>query len=209
MSGPATSGRRERRERIGPRLPRAFYERATVAVARALLGQMLVHDSASGRTVGRIVETEAYLGSEDPAAHSYRGRTERNASMFGPPGRAYVYFVYGMHHCLNVVTAPRGIGQAVLVRALEPVEGLELMRARRSGVPDRDLCRGPGRLVRAMGIGREHDGTDLVRGPLVIRAPARGATKPRIVTTTRVGITRAADRPLRFHLLGSPFISRA
>src|SRR6478752_6935252 len=130
-----------------------FYARNPVAVAQDLVGATLLVDGVGGP----IVETEAYA-HDDPASHSFRGRTPRNAAMFGPPGRAYVYLVYGMHWCFNVVSAPEGAGQAVLVRALEPLEGLELMRRRRSRTDERELCRGPGRLTQALGITRAHDG---------------------------------------------------
>ena len=189
------------------RLPRSFYSRPTISVARKLLGQLLVHETPDGRAAGIIVETEAYL-RDDPAAHSFRGCTPRTATMFGPPGHVYVYFIYGMHHCMNVVTAPVGTGEAVLLRALQPVEGLDLMRARRGSVADRDLCNGPGKLVQALGLSRAHDGADLLRGPLGIFA-ARDAASRRIVCTPRVGITKAADRPLRFYLRENPFVSRA
>lgn len=189
----------------------AFFEQPTLALARALVGTFLVHDAAEGRTVGRIVETEAYLGARDPAAHSYRGPTERNRTMFGPPGRMYVYFIYGMHHCANVVSAPEGVGEAVLLRALEPVEGLELMIARRGRADSRELCRGPARLVRAMGLGPADDGAPL-SGPRLYLLP-RGALgawprRPRVVCDVRVGITRAADLPLRFLEKGNPHVSR-
>lgn len=194
-------------------LPRAFYERSTRAMARALLGTFLVHEGPDGRTVGRIVETEAYLGAKDPAAHTYGGETRRNRTMFGPPGHLYVYFIYGVHHCCNVVTRPAGVGEAVLLRALEPVEGIELMRARRNTQRDTNLCSGPGKLVQAMGLGREHDGVDLVgaRVFLADRAslPQRFAKRRLdVVTTTRVGISKAAELPLRFYERDSPHVSR-
>jgi len=192
----------------GRRIPRAFFLRPTPLVARDLLGQVLVHDSPEGTTAGIIVETEAYL-RDDPASHSFRGPTARNASMFGPPGRAYVYLIYGVHRCLNVVTAPEGVGEAVLLRALEPIEGLALMRLRRGDVADRDLCNGPGKLVQAMGIEGAHDGLDFAHGPIGLRESR--LTRPgraRIVRDTRVGITNGRDLPLRFHLRESPFVSR-
>jgi len=185
---------------------RGFYELPTVELARALIGCILVHETRAGRLAGRIVETEAYLGDEDPASHSFRGRTPRNAAMFGPPGRAYVYLVYGMHWCFNVVSAPEGVGQAVLVRALEPLEGLELMRRRRSRTDERELCRGPGRLTQALGITRAHDGADLRQGSLRIEA---GAAPGRIVAGPRVGISVAARRALRFRVAGSRWVSAA
>jgi DNA-3-methyladenine glycosylase len=196
------------------RLSREFYAQPTVRVARALLGKWLVHESSEGRTVGRIVETEAYLGAKDPASHAFKGRSARNASMFGPPGHAYVYFIYGMHHCFNVVTRPAGTGEAVLVRALEPIEGLELMRERRgAGRSDRELCNGPGKLVQAMGMSRAHDGVDLVRGALGIYAATRAKRgsmlRPsEIATSARIGITRSADLPLRFHVRGNAYVSK-
>lgn len=201
------------RRSVGRRLARSFFRQDTRTIARALIGMLLVHDSSTGRTVGRVVETEAYLGASDPAAHSYGGRTPRNASMFGPPGRAYVYFIYGVHHCFNVVTGPIGVGEAVLVRALEPIEGIEIMRVRRGACSDRELCRGPGKLVAAMGLGKRHDGVDLVRGDVGLFHPVRvravDAGPPlEVVTTVRVGISRARDLPLRFHLAGSPYVSR-
>jgi DNA-3-methyladenine glycosylase len=185
---------------------RGFYELPTVELARALIGCMLVHETRAGRLAGRIVETEAYLGDGDPASHSFRGRTPRNAAMFGPPGRAYVYLVYGMHWCFNVVSAPEGVGQAVLVRALEPLEGLEQMRRHRGRTDERDLCRGPGRLTQALGITRAHDGVDLRQGSLRIEA---GEAPGRIVAGPRVGISVAARRALRFRVAGSRWVSAA
>jgi DNA-3-methyladenine glycosylase len=193
---------------LGRRIPRAFFLRPTPVVARDLLGRVLVHDSPEGRTAGIIVETEAYLRN-DPASHSFRGQTARNASMFGPPGRAYVYLIYGVHHCLNVVTADAGVGEAVLLRALEPIEGLDLMRTRRGDVADRDLCNGPGKLVQALGIERAHDGLDFARGPIGLRE-SRLASPPRarVARDVRVGITNGMDLPLRFYLRECPFVSR-
>ena len=193
---------------LGSRLPRSFFLRPTPVVARDLLGRVLVHDSPEGSTAGIVVETEAYL-HDDPASHSFRGETRRNASMFGPPGRAYVYRIYGLHDCLNVVTAPAGIGEAVLVRALEPIEGLDLMRLRRGDVRDRELCNGPGKLVQALGLGLAHDGADFLRGP--IRFLERNPGSPRSARVSRgarVGITHGADLPLRFYLAENRFVSR-
>ncbi|MHB1854463.1 MAG: DNA-3-methyladenine glycosylase, partial [Acidimicrobiales bacterium] len=144
----------------GRRLPRSFYARDVLEVAPELLNKVLV----CGNRAGRIVEVEAYRGGEDPASHAYKGPTARNASMFGPPGRLYVYFTYGMHWCANVVCMPEGTAQAILLRALSPLAGLEEMRAARPAARrDRDLCRGPARLCQALGIDRSYDGADLVR----------------------------------------------
>lgn len=187
---------------------RAEFERETIEVARALIGAVLLHQASDGVAAGRIVETEAYLAVDDPASHSHRGPTPRNASMFGAPGRAYVYTSYGMHRCFNVVTAPRGVGEAVLVRALEPMAGSELMRARRGAVPDRNLCRGPGNLCVALGITREHDGCSLSRGALRILWPRTAFAASAIASGPRVGISRAVELPLRFVLQGSAWLSR-
>jgi DNA-3-methyladenine glycosylase len=153
---------------------------------------------------GPIVEVEAY-DHEDPAAHGYRGRTARNASMFGPPGRAYVYRSYGIHWCLNLVCEEEGSASAVLLRALEPVQGLEAMRARRHVEDDRLLCAGPGRLCQALGVTREHDGRSLAEPPFELRPRS---SVPEIVTGPRVGISRATDRPWRYGVAGSRFLSR-
>lgn len=186
------------------RLERTFYERNTVEVAKELLGCYLVHETPEGKTAGKIVETEAYL-SDDPASHSFRGKTKRNASMFGPAGKAYVYLSYGMYRCFNVVTAKEHVGEAVLIRALEPVEGLDLMRKRRGISEAEKLCNGPGKLVIAMGMGKELDGADLLTGPLTIRARDSLAESQ---ASPRIGITKAAELPLRFTLKGSRFVSR-
>jgi len=193
-------------------LPRAFYLQPTLRVARALLGKILVHATAAGVTAGRIVEVEAYRGPADRAAHSAGGhRSARNEVMWGPPGRAYVYFVYGMHHCVNVVCRPPGSPEAVLLRALEPLEGEALMRRRRRlpEAPAWRLCRGPGALCQAMGIGRAENGADLVRGALrILDAPALPAS--RVARTPRIGVDYAggdAAWPWRFLLRGSRAVS--
>jgi DNA-3-methyladenine glycosylase len=193
-------------------LPASFYNKKTVAAAKALLGTYLVHDSPEGRTAGRIVETEAYLFDIDPASHAYRGKTPRNAAMFGPPGHAYIYFIYGMYHCFNVVTGPVGVGEAVLIRALEPVEGIDLMKVRRKTDDLRNLCSGPGKLVQALGLKPEHNAHSLLSPPISIWAhTAYGIRAPRsseIISTPRIGINVGEDLPLRFYLKGSPFASR-
>jgi len=185
-------------------LPRSFYARHTVDVARDLLGKVLVH----GETAGRIVETEAYLGGDDLAAHSARGITNRTRVIFGAPGHAYVYFIYGMYECLNLVAEPDGIPGCVLIRALEPVAGIDLMRERRPKAHSvRGLASGPGRLTLAMGITRAQNGADVTRGDLVVRRPRR-APPVEIAVTPRIGITQCADLPLRFLIAGNSFVSR-
>lgn len=194
-------------------LRRDFYACDTVSVARALLGAVLVSDSPEGRAVGRIVETEAYL-CDDAACHAHRGETPRNRAMFGPAGRSYTYLIYGMYKCFNVVTAPAGVGEAVLIRALEPLAGLPLMAKRRGTEEPKALCSGPGKLVIAMGIGDLPNGSDLRKGSLRILmppaepGPGHRETGGNITVTTRVGITKDAHLPLRFYLAGSRFISR-
>jgi DNA-3-methyladenine glycosylase len=188
-------------------LARSFYARSPLVVARAVLGRILVHDTPQGRIAGRIVEAEAYCGAEDPASHGYRGPTPRNAVMFGPAGHAYVYFTYGMHHCLNLVTGRRGMASAVLVRALEPLEGLDLM-ARNRGLEDwRKLTRGPGCVARALGLTLSHDGLDLTRGPLWIAD--RGGVRAgwSIVSGPRIGISVAREHPWRFFVASHPCVS--
>ena len=176
-------------------------------MARAVLGRLLVHDTPRGRVSGLIVEAEAYRGSRDPASHAFRGPTPRNAAMFGPPGHAYVYFTYGMHHCLNLVTEPRGRASAVLVRALEPVDGIRLMRRRRGVREEAWLARGPGNVARCLGLTRVHDGLDLTRGPLWLSdQPARREGR-RIVRSGRIGIRLARERPWRCFLVGHPCVS--
>lgn len=190
------------------KLPRTFYERPTLDVARDLIGKTLYRNAPDGLTAGVIVETEAYVAAIDPSAHGYRGKTQRNAAMFGPPGRAYVYFTYGMHFCLNVVTEAEEVAAAVLVRALEPTIGLEIMRSRRGErIDDRDLARGPGRLCAAMAITVADNGQDLEGHALwIAETPGFPADAP-VLATPRIGITQAADWPWRFVLAGSPWVS--
>lgn len=181
------------------KLPRAFYARDTVTVARELLGKWLVHRVDGVERIGRIVEVEAYVGPHDLASHSSRGLTARNQVMFGPPGYAYVYFVYGMYHCFNVVTERAGYGAAVLLRALEPVKNLQ------------SRASGPGLLCRAMGIDRRHNGHDLLSDDLFVAEP-ESAARIAIGRSPRVGVDYArhwARRHLRFYIRGNPFVSRA
>lgn len=181
-------------------LTRDFFARSVHDVAPDLIGVELLVDGIGGR----IVETEAY-DHEDPAAHGYRGRTERNASMFGPPGHAYVYRSYGIHWCMNVVCGEPGTAGAVLLRALEPTLGVERMIARRGLTDPRLLCSGPGRLCQALGVTREHDGLRLDEPPFGL---AEHTQPVEVVQGTRIGITKAADRPWRYGLKGSRFVSR-
>jgi DNA-3-methyladenine glycosylase len=189
-----------------PRLPRSFYAMPATEVAPALLGHTLVRELPDGtRTAARIVEVEAY-GPDDPASHAFRGQTPRNAVMFGPPGHLYVYFTYGMHFCMNVVTGRSGEGTAVLLRAGEPVEGVEEMRARRGRERMLDLCSGPGRFAQAFGVTRAENGIDLVDGDEVW--VERGSRPEAIVTGIRVGV-RETTRRWRYRLEGNVFVSRA
>ena len=195
------------RPELGRPLPRCFYDRPVLEVARAVLGRLLVHACGDGLTSGRVVEVEAYRGALDPASHAWRGLTARNAVMFGPPGHAYVYFTYGMHHCLNLVAEREGKAAAVLVRALEPATGVELMRERRGVEESARLARGPACVTKALGIGREHDGADLVRGCLWVSdlPPRRGGH--RIARGPRIGIRRGVELPWRYYLAAHPCVS--
>jgi DNA-3-methyladenine glycosylase len=184
------------------RLGAEFFARSVHEVARELIGCRLLYDGCGGR----IVETESYE-RDDPACHAYVGLTARTATLFGPPGRAYVYLSYGIHALLNAVAEPEGEAAAVLIRSLEPTDGLEQMRARRGGRPDIDLCSGPGKLTEALGVGLDDNGADLTRPPFEFIAPAAGPP-PGVVAGPRIGITKAVDRPWRFCLAGSPYVSR-
>jgi DNA-3-methyladenine glycosylase len=182
-------------------IPKRFFARSVHEVAPELIGATLLVDGAGGT----IVEVEAY-DREDPASHGYRGRKARNAAMFGPAGHAYVYRSYGIHWCLNLVCAAEGVAEAVLVRALEPIHGIPRMAERRRTDDPRLLCSGPGRLCEALGVTGDHDGLPLDRPPFELLARAAA---PEVVATPRIGITQAADRPWRYVLAGSRFLSRA
>ncbi|HXG49319.1 MAG TPA: DNA-3-methyladenine glycosylase [Methylomirabilota bacterium] len=195
-------------------LPRSFYQPSAAEVAPALLGHWLIRRTAEGCCGGIIVETEAYL-VEDPASHGFGGLTARNRAMFGPPGHAYVYLIYGLHYCVNAVCQPAGRAEAVLIRALAPIFGTALMRSRRGPAPANRLTSGPARICQALAIDRELDGVDVCApdSPLLIaQNPERQAVVAKqgpVQVTPRIGISKAADRPLRFVLAGSPHLSRA
>ena len=184
-------------------LPRAFYSRPVVEVARDLVGCTLVH----GRTAGVIVETEAYHQSE-PACHAFVGVTARTRVLFGPPGTAYVYRSYGIHALFNAVCEPEGVGAAVLIRALEPIADLDAMRERRGLHDVEQLSSGPGKLTQALGIELDLNGSDLVRGPIAIEPPPADRPEPELIAGPRIGITKAAELPWRFCAAGSRSVSR-
>ncbi len=189
-------------------LPSHFYDNETTAVAQALLGKLLVHETPAGILAGRIVETEAYL-ADDPACHAHGGKnTPRTAVMFGPPGAAYIYLIYGKHNCFNVVTGPAGTGEAVLIRALEPIYGMELMQNYRNQLALHNLCSGPGKLVYAMGITRALNAQSLMEPPLYLAEPLVESEALQIITTMRIGIAKGAALPLRFYIKDNSFISR-
>ena len=191
--------------RFGPVLKRAFYERPTIEVARDLLGKVIVH----GPTAGMIVETEAYPGGDDFASHSARGITPRTRVIFGPPGHAYVYFIYGMYQCLNLVCEPDGTPGCVLVRALEPLAGIGTMQSRRSAARKvENLASGPGKLTLALGITLQHNGADVTRGSLVVREPVENR-RFEIQVTPRIGISQCVDAPLRFLIAGNVSVSKS
>jgi len=186
----------------------AFFDRPAEVVARELLGTLVVSSVEGETTAGRVVETEAYLGYDDPASHGYRHRrNQRNAALFGPPGTWYVYLSYGIHWCANLVCEAEGKAAAVLLRALEPVEGLDLMRRRRRVAADRDLCSGPGRLCQALGITRDLDGRPMPESPVVVMFRQPDGEPLSVAATPRIGITKAAELPLRFVIAGSLWAS--
>jgi len=187
---------------------RAFFARPVVEVARDLLGCVLVHETRDGRTSGMIVEAEAYIGEDDPACHAAPGPTDRNEPLYGEPGMAYVYFIYGVHWCFNAVTREEGSPSAVLVRALEPLDGLPLMQRRRPGIAsDVGLTNGPGKLCKALGITGDLNRKPLQRKPLVVREGDRVSDKD-VEVTPRIGITKSADWPLRYIVRANKYVSR-
>ena len=191
-------------------LPRVFYLQDTRVAAQKLLGQVVLRRLPSGETLsGIIVETEAYV-TDDPACHAYRGQTPRNSAMFGSPGHAYVYFTYGLHMMLNLVCAPEGIAEAVLIRALEPVEGEDTMRENRGGIAEtRQLTNGPGKLAQALSLTRlSHNGLDLTDPQSELQILAHTYPSFEIVTTTRIGITQGVDLPWRYYIQGNRYVSR-
>jgi DNA-3-methyladenine glycosylase len=192
-------------------LPRSFYIHPPDEVSRNLLGKLITHKLDGERLTGRIVEVEAYFGIDDPASHSFIGKTERNAVLFGPPGVAYVYFIYGMYYCLNVSCEPDGQAGGILIRALEPVEGLDTMARLRklpANAKPQLLTSGPGRLCQALGITRAiHNGIDVTKKTSELQFTDDGYKPEAILATPRIGITKAADRPHRFIIAGNKFVS--
>jgi len=187
-------------------LPRSFYNRPTETVARELLGTYLVRRLGKDYLVGKIVETEAYIGEDDPACHAARGYTNRTSIMYGPPGYAYIYFIYGMYNCLNAVTEPEGFPAAVLIRALEPLQGVEQMKAFRQRTDVHSLTNGPGKLCQALQLDRSLNGTDLC-GDLLFITSGEQIPEQRIAQTSRIGIRKGMEHPWRFFIAGNPFVS--
>ncbi|UNC92641.1 DNA-3-methyladenine glycosylase [Candidatus Contubernalis alkaliaceticus] len=184
-----------------------FYYDNTVDVARRLLGKILVHSTSEGLLMGKIVETEAYLSRDDPACHAAKGKTKRNEVMFGPPGNAYVYLIYGMYYCFNVVTRKEGVGEAVLIRAMEPLEGIMEMLKRRGISKVENLTNGPGKLCQAMGINKLHNGISLTDSELFIMDTKANAKTFEIASSPRIGIKTGKDLLLRFYISNNPFVS--
>jgi DNA-3-methyladenine glycosylase len=191
------------------KLPRSFYEQTTIDVAKQLLGKYLVRRHPEGNAIGRIVETEAYIGPQDLACHASKGRTARTEVMFGPAGHAYVYFIYGFYNMLNLVTEAKGYPAAVLIRAVQPVDGIELMKTRRQNGALRNLASGPGKLCQAFAVDRSLNGADLVGN--IIYIEDRGESIPQFRTTPRIGVDYAGkwkSKPYRFLVRGSEFVSK-
>lgn len=186
-----------------------LYNLTTEDMARELLGYSLCRETADGLVSGIIVETEAYLSKNDAACHSARGMTKSNATMFGPPGRAYVYYIYGRYNCFNVVSAPEGVGEAVLIRAVEPLSGINIMSWRRGGIKAKhNLANGPGKLCQAFAIDRSLDGHDLRHKPLYISIKKAPINQKDIIVTPRIGVSLAQDKKLRFMISGNKYLSR-
>ena len=208
---PTQAGTSRARPRPGRPLPRSFYDRPTLTVAAGLLGKVLVHVSPEGLTSGAVVEAEAYIGEDDPACHAAPGPTRRNQPLYGPPGHAYVYFNYGVHSLFNVVTEAEGRPAAVLIRALEPIDGLPLMRRRRAPdrdgavIPDHELCRGPGNVARAMGITLADNREDLCGSRLYLED--RGIACPDVAWSPRIGISAGVEHNWRCYAAGSRAVS--
>jgi len=203
-----TSSVARRRPAVAQPLPPSFYDREADVVARDLLGAILEHRAEGGAVRGRIVEVEAYMGPHDPACHAAAGLTRRTRALFGPPGSAYVYFIYGNHWCVNAVTREAGYGAAVLIRALEPLTGLALMRRRRPAARDvHELANGPGKLCAALGIDAQQNGVSLQKGALrILHAPR--VEDAAVRASPRVGITKAADEMLRYVIADNEYVSR-
>jgi len=212
MTRPRSRGGQPSSQNTTVVLPRTFYDCDPRVVGPDLLGKLLVRREGRKHLIGRIVELEAYLGADDPAAHASIGKTPRNAVLFGPPGHAYVYFIYGNHYCLNVSCLPNGIPGGILFRALEPAEGAEEMFKLRGIEPSADLRKltsGPGRLAASFGITRERDnGKDLTSARSDLYIVDDGSPPPRVLITKRIGITKAAEMPLRYIVEGNRFVSR-
>ena len=189
-------------------LPLSFYLRPTLSVAKGLLGQLIVRNCQGKKLIGRIVEVEAYRGSIDPASHAYRGRTKRNDVMFWEGGHLYVYFTYGMHFCANVVTRKKGIAEAVLIRGVEPIRGIDAMRRLRGkSVSDLNLTNGPAKFCQAFGIKRRENGVSLLENVIYL-IPRKRIARPRIGVSTRIGIRTGIDKQWRFFVKGSRWVSR-
>lgn len=188
------------------KIPRSFYNRPTLQVAPELIGKFVVFNSPRGKLSARIVEVEAYIGEDDPACHAARGKTKRNAVMFGKPGFTYIYFIYGMYHCLNFVTEAEGKAAAVLLRAAEPHKGIEIMRLLSPGLKDDRLLAGPGKFCRSFGLTREHNGLDLTGSTIYLEDHHLRPKK--IITAPRIGINHGVERPWRFYDAASTAVSR-